>query len=162
MGADDQGNSFGVIEPVGKVVSSDRPDFQWSPLKGAGSYSVEIYDQHFELVQSSAPLATTRWTARPLRRGAAYSWQVKAVRAGREIIAPRPPQPQAAFRILDAATADELQRAQRMYHSHVLMVMLYVQAGLLDDAERELQALRMENGDSPVMTRLITELQQLR
>jgi len=162
MGTDDQGNSFAVIEPVGKGISSDRPDFRWSPLKNASSYIVEIYSQNFELVQASAPMTSTIWTSRPLRRGTTYSWQVKAIKAGQEFIAPRPPQPQATFRIIDSAAADELKRAQRMYHSHLVTGLLYVHEGLFDDAERELLELKMENGDSPVISRLLSDVQQMR
>jgi hypothetical protein len=162
MGTDDQGNSFAVIEPVGKVISSDRPDLRWSPLKNAGSYVVEIYSQNFELIQASAPVTGTTWTPRPLRRGATYSWQVKAIKAGQEFIAPRPPQPQATFRVIDSAAADELKRVQRIYHSHLVTGLLYLHEELFDDAERELLALKMENGDSPVISRLLSDVQQMR
>ena len=102
MGSDEQGNKFSVIEPVGKVLMSDRPTFRWSQLEGATGYVVEVYDEKFNLVATSPQLTANSWTVpQPLKRGGIYSWQVKAIKDGQEFKSPRPPAPQAKFRILD-------------------------------------------------------------
>ena len=163
MGGDDQGNKFSVIGPVGKMIQSNRPTFRWSPLAGATGYTVEVYDGEFNLVATSPRLPDNSWTPPPLKRGGVYSWQVKAVKDGREFISPRPPASQAKFRVLDSATLNELQQARRAYgSSHLLLGLLYARAGLLDEAEREFSALQKANPDSAAARRLLSEVRKLR
>ncbi len=164
MGSDEQGNKFSVIEPIGKVINSDRPTLRWSKLAGATGYVVEGYDEKFNLVATSPQLTGNSWTPlQPLKRGEIYSWQVKALKDGREIISPRPPAPQAKFRILDQRKANDLAQAQRAYpSSHLTLGLLYVEAGLLDQAEKEFRALQKTNPDSAVVRRLLSQVQRLR
>ncbi|HSE97215.1 MAG TPA: hypothetical protein VLD57_03020 [Blastocatellia bacterium] len=162
MSADDQGNEFSVIEPVGKVIISDRPTFRWSPLKGATGYVVEIYDGDFNLVAASQQLTGISWSAPALSRGRVYAWQVKAIKDGQEITSPRPPAPQARFRVLDAAKANELVKARRAYpSSHLMLGLLYAEAGLLREAEQELRALQKANPDSETARSLLRQIQAL-
>ena len=100
------------------------------------------------------------WTApQSLKRGAIYYWLVKSIKDGQEFKAPRPPAPQAKFRILDEATADELAKARRAYASSRLTLgLLYAQAGLLKEAELELQALLKTNPDSALAHRLLRQI----
>jgi Putative zinc-finger len=155
MGADDEGRRFAIIEPAGKVLLADGPAFKWTRLGGAESYVVEVYDAQFNLVSSGPLLKGLSWTAPQLARGKVYSWQVKAIRGGQEFIAPRPPAPQAKFRILDQAAAAEIARARRDYaSSHLLLGLLYARAGLLTEAEREFRALQKANPDSDTPRKL--------
>lgn len=162
MGGDEQGNKFALSDPVGKVVFQDRPTFRWSRLDGAAGYVAEVYDEGFNLVAASPRLAGTSWAAtRSLKRGGVYSWQVRAFKDGQEFISPRPPAPQATFRILDQARADELTQARGRYpSSHLLLGLLYGRAGLLDDAEREWLALQKANPDSAIVSNLLKTLSQ--
>jgi hypothetical protein len=163
MGGDDEGRRFAVIEPAGKVTLTDRPTFSWSRLSGATGYVVEVYDARFNRVSSSPLLTGVSWAPPPLPRGQVYSWQVKAIRDGQEFIAPRLPAPQAKFRILDRATANEVGRARRDYGtSHLLLGLLYARAGLLDEAEQELGALQKDNRDVAIVTRLLENVRALR
>lgn len=164
MGSDDEGNKFSVTAPVGKVMLSDRPTFRWSQLTGASGYVIEVYDEKFNLVVTSSQLTGNLWTApQSLKRGAAYSWQVKATKDGQEFKSPRPPMPQAKFRILDQAKASELAHAQRAYpSSHLTLGLLYTQAGLLDEAERELRVLQKANPNSGIARRLLASVQAMR
>jgi hypothetical protein len=163
-GSDNQSDRFSVIEPVGKVTLSDRPAFRWTRLEGAASYVVEIYDDTFTLVSSSAPLSGNTWTPpQTLKRGAVFSWQVKATKDGQDFITPRLPAPQAKFRILDQARANELTRSLRDYaSSHLTLALLYADAGLLDEAERELHALQKANPDSDIARRLLSDVRTMR
>lgn len=150
MGGDDEGRRFAAIEPAGKVTLTNRPTFRWSRLSGATGYIVEVYDAQFNQALSSPLLTSDSWVAPPLARGQVYSWQVKAIRDGQEFIAPRPPAPQAKFRILDQATTAEIARARRDYaSSHLLLGLLYARAGLIAEAEAEFRALQKANPDSP-------------
>src|SRR5262249_20886067 len=117
MGSDDDGRRFAVIEPAGKVMLTDRPTFKWTQLRGATGYVVENYNTPLNRVASSPSLTDVSWTAPQLPRGQVYSWQVKAIREGPELIAPRPQAPQAKFRILDKAATAEIARARRDYAS---------------------------------------------
>ncbi|MFN2511376.1 MAG: tetratricopeptide repeat protein [Pyrinomonadaceae bacterium] len=164
MGTDEQGNKFSVIEPIGKVILSDRPTFRWSKLEGATGYVVEGYDEKFNVVVTSPQLTGNSWTvSQPLKRGETYSWQVKAIKGEQEIKSPRPPAPQAKFRILDQRKANELAQAQKAYaSSHLTLGLLYADAGLLDQAEKEFRALQKANPDSALVRRLLSQVQKLR
>ena len=95
------------------------------------------------------------WTAPQLARGQLYSWQVKASRGGQDFIAPRQSAPQARFRILNQAAAAEITRARRDYaSSHLLLGLLYAQAGLLAEAEQEFRELQKANPDSDASRKL--------
>jgi hypothetical protein len=161
-GSEDE-KKFAVTAPVGKVLLADRPTFRWSALPNATSYVVEVYDEQFNLVTASPSLTTTTWTmSQPLKRGDLYAWQVKAKQDGQEIIAPRPPAPQAKFRVLPQAKANDIAQAQRSAdNSHVRLGLLYAEAGLLDEAEEEFRALQKANPASPIARRLLTNVRAL-
>jgi hypothetical protein len=163
MGTGNQGNEFSLIEPVGKVVMSDRPAFRWSPMEGATVYVVEVYDGKFNLVATSPQLTEHSWAPPALSRGKVYGWQVKAIKGGQEFTSPRPPAPQARFRILDRAKANELAKARRAYpSSHLALGLLYAEAGLLREAEQELRALEKANPGSGIARGLLSQIQALR
>ncbi|MDX2034236.1 MAG: zf-HC2 domain-containing protein [Blastocatellia bacterium] len=150
MGEPGEDSGFALQSPVGRVVLSDRPALRWSALEGATNYVVEIYDSQFNLAASSPLLTERAWTPPTLARGRIYAWQVRATRDGQELIAPRPPAPQARFRVLDSTSAQEIARLQRAFPaSHLLLGLAYAQAGLVAEAERELRALQQENPDPP-------------
>ena len=162
MSSDNQKDRFSVLEPAGNVLLSDKPAFRWSILEGATGYVVEVYDAQFNLVTSSPQLSNTSWTT-TLPRGNVYSWQVKAIKEGQEITSPRPPAPQAKFRVLDQGKANELARAKRTYgSSHLTLALLYADAGLLKEAEQELRLLRKTNPNSELANKLLRQVQSLR
>jgi hypothetical protein len=81
---------------------------------------------------------------------------------GNEVISPRPPAPQAKFRVLDQARANELAAAKRAYaNSHLTLGLLYAQAGLLSESEQELRLLLKENPNSEVARKLLSQVQTL-
>lgn len=163
MSSDKERREFSVIEPFGKVLMTDRPSFRWSPMEGATSYVAEVYDSDFNLMASSPQLTNPSWTAtKPLPRGQVYSWQVKAIKSGEEFTSPRPPAPQARFRVLDQAKASELTKAMKSYpSSHLMLGMLYADAGLLTEAEQELRLLQKTNPDSEIARTLLGQIQGL-
>ena len=164
MSTDGQGSEFFVIEPVGKVLMTDRPTFRWSPMEGATGYVVEVYDGNFNMVAASPQLTKNSWVApHSLSRGSVYACQVKAIKDGQELKSPRPPAPQARFRILDQAKATELERARQAYSSsHLALGLLYAQAGLLKEAEQELRVLQKANPGSEIARSLLSQVQELR
>ena len=164
MGSSDPAREFSVIEPGGNVLLNDRPTFRWSKMGGATGYVVEVYDDQFKLVNSSPQVTDLQWTAtQALPRGHVYSWQVKAIKDGQETTSPRPPAPQAKFRVLDQAKVNELTRAKRAYgSSHLTLGLLYAEAGLLREAEAEFRLLRRANPDSEIAQRLLRQIQAIR
>lgn len=162
MSSGNQKDQFTVLEPVGTVLMTNKPTFKWSALEGAAGYVVEVYDEQFKLVASSPQLTNPSWTT-TLARGNVYSWQAKAIKDGQEITSPRPPAPQAKFRVLNQAKVDELTRAKRAYgSSHLTLGLLYADAGLLKEAEHELRLVRRANPNSELATRLLRQVQALR
>jgi hypothetical protein len=164
LGSSDQRIAFSLSSPVGTIVRAERPRLSWQPLEGAASYTVAVYDADFNRVAQSPPLSSTEWVLpQPLRRGGSYRWQVTALKDGKEIVAPVAPAPEARFGILDQPAADRLDRDEEEgRNSHLVRGVLAAQAGLLDDAEREFQALQDANPRSPIARKLLHNVQKLR
>jgi anti-sigma factor RsiW len=160
MGVNEPGREFSVLAPAGNVVLSDRPAFRWSKFEGASSYVVEVYDEQFKLVMSSPEVSTVSWTAtQSLPRGRVYSWQVKAIKDGQEVTVPRPPAPQAKFRVIDQGKMNEIARAKQAYgSSHLVLGVLYAEAGLLREAEHEFRLLQRANPESEIVRNLLRQV----
>jgi hypothetical protein len=163
MGGNESGREFSLLAPVGTVLTSDRPAFRWSKFEGANGYVVEVYDDQFKLVMSSPEVTSVSWTAtQSLPRGKVYSWQVKATKDGQEVTVPRPPAPQAKFRVMDQGRLKEIANAKRAYgSSHLTMGLLYAQAGLLNEAEQELQIVQRANPDSQIVRSLLRQVRAM-
>lgn len=154
----DSGNeeSFALISPVGKIELSPRPQLRWQVLAGAISYRVTIFTTNYDTVAQSESLTETFWSPpRSLAGNQIYLWQVIAIKDGREIKAPVAPAPEARFKILDQSKAKEIAAARG---SHLLLGLLYAQAGMRDEAERELQILAKENPQTPIAQQLLDNL----
>lgn len=164
MGADDRPRRFEVLAPVATVVRGPHPMFRWSPHPGAHAYTVTVFSETFEKVVSSRAVRETAWTATTaLAPGATYEWQVTAHTPGGPVHAPAPPARDARFRVLDDAARDALDR--ELTHagsSHLLEGLAYVQAGVLDEAERAFAALLAENPDSPRIEELLARVRDRR
>jgi hypothetical protein len=164
MGGSVEGVAFPLVSPVGTIVRADRPTLRWRPLNGATSYTVTIFDPSFNVVATSQPSQANMWTvSRKLERGRVYSWQVAAVKYGKEVISPTAPAPEARFKLLDREKTVELERLEKTHtNSHLALGVLYAQAGLLNDAEREFSALLKENPKSPVAQELLRSVRTAR
>jgi len=163
MGGNESGREFSLLAPVGTVLTSDRPAFRWSKFEGASGYVVEVYDDQFKLVMSSPEVTSVSWTAtQSLPRGKVYSWQVKATKDGQEVTVPRPPAPQAKFRVMDQGRLKEIANAKRAYgSSHLTLALLYAEAGLVSEAEREVRTLQRANPQSEIVRKLLRQVRQL-
>jgi hypothetical protein len=162
MGGSEGVETFAVLEPVGTIVRHSRPRLSWQTLPGASRYTVTVLNSNLQVVATSPPLSTTAWTvSRPLERGGVYTWEVSALKEGNEIGAPAAPAPEARFKVLEKAKEDELKRAEQTSpRSHLLRGVLYAQAGLLIDAERELRALVNINPQSPLARKLLQSVRR--
>jgi len=164
MGPAEEGHPIALLSPVGTAVIGVRPVFRWRALDGAEGYVVKIYDADFNEVAASPQLSGTVWTATPsLERGRTYSWQLTARAGGREIVSPIKPAPDAKFMVLNQTKADELAHAKNASgNSHLTLGILYAQSGLLDDAEREFQALLRANPQSTLVHKLLRSVREKR
>ena len=162
-GGSGEGSPFALRGPVGIVVETDRPTFRWQTLAGVTAYSVTIFDSGSGEAADSGQLTAPKWTpARPLKRGETYSWQVTAVKGGKEFKSPEPPAPEARFKILDSSKAEELAQARKLYpNSHLILGSVYERAGMLAEAEREFKLLLAANPQSPVAQKLLRNLKSL-
>jgi tetratricopeptide (TPR) repeat protein len=156
LGGGKAGVAFALVNPVGKIVATDRPTLRWQPLAGATGYTVAIYDENLRRVAASELVTAASWTVTPpLVRGQVFTWQVRALKDGREVISPTPPAPEARFKVLEQARLNELNQAKRAQpNSHLLLGLLYAKAGLIDEAERELQTLARLNPNSELARKL--------
>ncbi|MBL8174312.1 MAG: zf-HC2 domain-containing protein [Bryobacterales bacterium] len=144
---------FTLTSPLSIVTLQDKPVFTWNPLPGAATYRVLVTDEQFQPVAESDLLRRPAWQpASPLPRGKLLLWQVVATLASESVRSPLPPQPEARFFIAAAGMADRIAAAKtRTPPSHLLLALLYAQAGLRAECEQEILLLQAENKASPLL-----------
>jgi anti-sigma factor RsiW len=154
------GASFQPVSPVATVVVSDRPVFRWSALPDAEGYSVSLFDVDLRQVARSDNQADTSWTPpQPLPRDRVYVWQVTARRGSESIVAPAPPSPLARFRVMDESASTMLEGVSgNQPRSHLLLGILYAQAGARDEAEAHLQEVPTTDPYVEVARRTLEQL----
>jgi hypothetical protein len=154
MGESRDGLPIRLINPVGTVVESSRPLFQWQPLTGASGYRVSVYDQQFDPIVSSQKLATNSWSpSTDLPRGVTYLWKITATKDGQEISSPIPPAPEAKFKIVGQEDLQEITEARKS-NSHLLLVLAYTKAGMISEAKSELDQVSTANPHSDLVENL--------
>ena len=160
MGVSGASDRYPLLSPVRTVVASNQPTLKWRALEGASNYVVGVYDSTMNEVVISPPLTETEWTvSRPLKRGKIYTWQVRTTQRGSEVRLPAADMPDAKFKVLEQSRARAIDSARQTYgDSHLVLGILYAQAGLLDDADRELDALVRANAQSRLASRLRASL----
>jgi len=164
LGGSSEGLPFELLRPVATIVETSRPTFRWRPLLGATRYVVTVYDANLSPVESSRSLVRTDWkVSHSLQPGAVYSWQVTALKDGKEVTSPAPPVTEAKFKVLEKSTARELESVERSQAASPLILgILYAQAGLLDQAEKELRSVPDANPDSSAAHNLLSSMRALR
>jgi hypothetical protein len=145
-----------VLSPDGIRVVSDRPEFRWAPLTGASSYEVAVFGENFNAVARSGLIHGAVWTPpAPLPRRQSLLWQVAAMRNGVRITAPAPPETFSRFEIISADAARQIADALGMNPpSHLLLAVLYSQAGLSEEAASEVNAIAALNPGSALASSL--------
>ena len=150
-------DSFALLSPVATIVLTNRPTLKWEALSGASGYIVTILDSRFNEVETSPQLSETEWKpSRPLRQGGIYPWQVRALKDGVEIRSPSTSQGEAKFKVLERSKALEVERMKQTYaNSHLALGVMYAEAGLLEEANREFESLARANPESKLVKSLI-------
>lgn len=153
LGKDDE-KPIGKISPVAVVVESRSPIFRWPSVKDATGYVVTIHDENFVKVAESRVLTTTEWKPdNPLKYGANYSWQVRVNREAGSMVLPVQTESLAEFRVIGRKQAEELARGKREFgQSHLMLGILYAQAGMRNEARREFQQLLTLNREASPQT----------
>lgn len=164
MGVPEGSEVFRLLSPLATAVLEDRPIFRWRRHPAARAYDVTVYGSGFRRVAAGRSLSATEWRpAQPLPRGQVLLWQVRTLVGDKEVVAPPPAAPEAKFKVLEQAQADELANLRQTYAgSHLMLGALYAEAGLLEEAERELQSLLEANPESPVAEKLLASVKALR
>lgn len=163
------GTLMGIVEsapfrleaPVGTAVRSNRPTLSWTADSESAGYKVTIKDQNAGTAIESDLLQTTSWTIpRALDESHVYVWQVASLRKdNNEIVAPQPPAAPAKFVVLDSSANSKL---QQLPPSHLVRAVLYANAGLLDDANQELDVVQKANPQSALVQHLLDQVRQTR
>lgn len=156
-------STFAPLAPTDVVLESDRPTFRWQTLDSAQDYTVTIYDANLRQVATSGPVTSRDWTTpTPLARGVTYSWQISALKDGKRVVSPKPPLPEARFRILDQPALVSLTKLRESAgNSHLVMGVFYWKHGLIEDAQREFQALAKANPNSPAVKALLVNIRSM-
>ena len=156
-------DSFALSDPVGVVVVSDSPLFQWKPLPAPALYTIELFQSNFDSVATSSPIRKNSWSyGGKLERGRTYLWRVTADRNGEKITSPQPPALPAKFYVLDQKRLQQLEEIRNMQPgSHLLLGIAYAEAGLTKDAEKEFGTLLKMNPDSQVTLKLLESVRSL-
>src|ERR1041385_4454775 len=110
------------------------------------------------------PMTTTAWTVtKPLARGKVYTWEVTAIKDGKEIVSHVLPASPGRVRVVGQGTADEIERAQQLSPpSHLTLGVLYVNAGLFDEAEDEIKFISEANPHDPLIKKLLRRLESFK
>ncbi len=148
---------FTLIDPVGKVVLTDRPTFAWTPMPGATEYQITVTDQDYNSLFPEARVTETTWQPdQPLPHGLDLVWEVQAFCGSEQ------PLQQAAFRVLDRETADRIASLRRDHPDfHLALGLLYKNACVWDGAEQEIRTYLEANPHSSAARELLDELQAL-
>ena len=144
---------FAPLGPLNTRVLSDRPVFNWQVYPGAAHYQVLVTNENLDPLARSGMLTGTEWQPeKGLPRGVILLWQVRAWHGSEMVSAPAPPAPPARFEIAAEPVAERIEQLRTLPRpSHLLAAVLCAQAGLRDEAAKELQALAQENPDSKVV-----------
>jgi lipopolysaccharide biosynthesis regulator YciM len=88
---------------------------------------------------------------------------VRASANNREVVAPAPGSSRVKLEVLEQAKIAEIDNAKRSYaKSHLIMGIIYADAGLLDNAEREFNMLLKENPQSLLARKLLRSVKSKR
>jgi hypothetical protein len=152
--------TFRVVAPLATAVATDRPTFRWEPVAGATEYTITIVDARGQRIASaSAGTATTFTPASPLPGDGVYTWQVAARVGAGTVLAPAPPAPPARFALLEAPTRALLARLEREEpDAHVMLGILYAQAGVIAEARRHLAAVPATDPHAALARRTLQSL----
>lgn len=147
---------FALQTPTGVAVREVRPLLKWQPLKGAVNYKIRLVDKTESKTFPDAFTENTEW--RPvaeLQRGHRYVWHAIAIsKEGSETYGRWMNRTFGDFFVLTDEQLHQIESAEKHYRSSqqplasIALAMNYAKAGLVDDAERELDSYLKANPNS--------------
>lgn len=162
-GTDDTEKQVRLLYPARRVVIENRPVFKWGRLPDATYYRVYVLDANGNQVTQSEdlPPTQTQWKASTaLRRGQIFSWVVTTFVDGKEVVSPGASDPEMKFAVLSNNDLQELTRLKKQ-NSHLALGVFYGRAGLLTEAEGELQQLIQLNPQSDLPRKLLQSVRSM-
>lgn len=155
-----RGDTFDLLAPIGTGTLDDRPQFRWQTLDRADGYVVTVFDEQSNVLARSRRVTGTTWTpVDPLERGRTYVWQVTAGRGAETVTAPAPPAPPARFHVIDAQSAEVLQRMELTHaQSHLLLGILYMENGVVGAAATHLRRVPPTDAHAALAARSLERL----
>jgi len=148
--------------PVGTVVKSNRPALEWRSRGENVTYRVLVYRSgQSEPLMKSQDLRQLRWEPdKALNRGVDYAWEVDVVQDGKTYVSD---EDRPRFKVLDDVSLGRIEEEERAARgSHLVLALVYLRAGLLDDAKRELESLKQGQGGSLLVDELLESLAKQR
>jgi len=141
------------IGPIGRIVMSANPTFNWAAVDLAEAYRVRIYDESGNMVAEQLTKNTGLTFSKPLVRGKVYNWRV-GVRFGEADSWTS--SGSSAFYVLSAQDFDSINSARtRLRGSHLALGAAYESAGLYEEAANEYRLLRRANPNSKLAKDLL-------
>ena len=169
---------FQVLSPVRTWVESVRPTFTWTKAPDATRYVVHvIVDDGTQEEAATSPViihatdtTSCQWVpeeSTALSPGKRYRWYVTATIKDQEVDAPGIEQAQAKFALLSEQEMSRLNALRKSVQGDRLLDgLLNLNAGLLDDAQRDFEYLLADPGQSAnaknFLQRMITEITRLK
>jgi len=158
----DGNSAFKLIYPSRQVIIESRPIFRWQPVPDASSYQVYVMNSAGKQVVKSEllpPTQTSYVSPYRLTRGEVFQWAVIAIINDKEIISPAPAETEMRFAILSAPEKRELDQMNAS-NSSLARGVFFARAGLLVEAQIELQKLVQQNPDSILPRQLLKSVEE--
>jgi hypothetical protein len=135
-----------LISPVATAVETPRPTLRWKPVRGAQSYSIEIYDADDQSIERDESVPNSEWTPkRTLESGKRLVWRVTANSSGAEVAT----SPEARFLVLPESGVRDLEVGKNRYSGQPLVLgTIYWRYALFDLAEAEFSKVSEQNSGS--------------
>ena len=152
------------ISPVNTAVETQKPLLKWRPFQdGDVHYEVVVSDEETGFSKKVAVTSTEWQIPIPLERGREYVWHFVAITKNGSKREPLAKFPAPRFKVLELDALQQVRAdAARVQGSHLLLSLCYWNAGLLDDAQQELEILVRANPRRPILTELMGQLQRVR
>lgn len=147
-----------VIAPYGTVVRHRQPTLSWQMVEGVEQYQIEIrrFGERKVIVGPDDVVGQGEWQVPvELDPDALYQWRVSFTDDGETFAAPTGDEIPALFSVLNDERLRGLTRMeQELQGSPLLLFLLYLDYGLLEEARGQLTLLDEANPDSEFVKRL--------
>jgi hypothetical protein len=147
------------ISPKDEATLENRPVLRWENLENY-EYKIIILDQGLKKVAESGVLSQNSWqTEKPIPADF-YFWKVLARKKGAAEF--EQTENKAFFKIVGEPEKSRIEKAKKLTKSNLVTAVLYARAGLLREAERELNAELQKYPNSVKAKKMLEQVRQWR